>query len=139
MLRVLFVCIHNSARSQMAEAFFNLYATRTEDTAQSAGITPGKLNPYVVRAMAEKEVDISHNPTKAVFDLYKEGKKFSHVIAVCDESSEHCPIFPGVHKVITWSFQDPSKFTGSDEEIMQKVRIVRDEIEARVKNFLQSF
>lgn len=139
MLKVLFVCIHNSARSQMAEAFFNLYTTRAQESAQSAGITPGKLNSYVVRAMSEKGVDISHKPTKAVFDLYKEGEKFSHVIAVCDESSEHCPIFPGVHKVITWSFQDPSKFTGSDEEIMQKVRIVRDEIEAKVKDFLQNF
>lgn len=139
MLKVLFVCIHNSARSQMAEAFFNLYATRAEDTAQSAGIKPGELNSYVVRAMAQKGIDISNNPTKAVFDLYKEGKKFSHVIAVCDESSEHCPIFPGVHKIITWSFQDPSKFMGNDEEIMQKVRIVRDEIEAMVKDFLQNF
>lgn len=137
MLKVLFVCIHNSARSQMAEAFFNLYAKHTEESAQSAGITPGKLNPYVVRAMAEKGVDISAHSTKAVFDLYKEGERFSHVIAVCDESSEHCPIFPGVNKIITWSFPDPSSFTGSEEEIMQKVRSVRDDIEARVKDFLQ--
>ncbi|PLY13718.1 arsenate reductase ArsC [Sulfurimonas sp. CVO] len=138
MLKVLFVCVHNSARSQMAEAFFNLYAKDVDDTAQSAGIKPGKLNPYVVRAMAEKEVDISDNTPKAVFDLYKEGKRFTHVIAVCDEASQQCPIFPGINKIIAWSFSDPSSFKGSDEEIMQKVRSVRDEIEAKVKDFIQN-
>jgi len=133
MLKVLFVCVHNSARSQMAEAFFTKYA-HEGDTAESGGIEPGKLNPYVVRAMAEKGIDISGNETKGVFDLYKQGRKYSHVIAVCDEeAAQRCPIFPGVRFKMLWSFSDPSEFSGTDEEIMEQVREVRDAIEAKVK------
>lgn len=136
MLKVLFVCVHNSARSQMAEAFFNQYALGA-DCSESAGIEPGKLNPYVVRAMAEKDIDISNNETKGVFALYKEGRTFSHVITVCDaEAAQRCPIFPGISRIIMWSFPDPSTFTGSDEEIMEQVRVVRDTIEAKVKAFI---
>lgn len=137
MLKVLFVCVHNSARSQMAEAFFNRYATGI-DTAESAGIKPCTLNPYVVRAMAEKGIDISGNSTKAVFDLYKEGRTLSHVIAVCDEATQQCPIFPGVSRIVSWSFPDPSTFIGSDEEIMEQVRRVCDAIEEKVKAFIDS-
>jgi arsenate reductase len=121
----------------MAEAFFNQYATDI-DSAQSAGIRPGVLNPYVVRAMAEKGIDISANTTKGVFDLYKEGKIFSHVVAVCDEATQQCPIFPGVSKMLSWNFPDPSSFKGSDGEIMQQVRAVRDTIEAKVKEFIKN-
>jgi arsenate reductase (thioredoxin) len=136
MLKVLFVCVHNSARSQMAEAFFNHYA-QAGDSAESAGIEPGKLNPYVVRAMGEKGIDISANGTKGVFSLYKEGRTYSHVITVCDaEAAQRCPIFPGISRIIMWSFPDPSSFSGSDEEIMDKVRTVRDTIEAKVKAFI---
>lgn len=137
MLKVLFVCIHNSARSQMAEVFFNQYATGI-DCAESAGIKPGTLNAYVVRAMAEKGIDISNNATKGVFDLYKEGRTLSHVIAVCDEATQQCPIFPGVRNMLSWSFPDPSSFTGNDEEIMEQVRVVRDAIEAKVKEFINN-
>lgn len=133
---VLFVCVHNSARSQMAEAFFNLYA-QGSDCAESAGIEPGKLNPYVVRAMSEKGVDLSANETKSVFNLYKEGRTYSHIITVCDaEAAQRCPIFPGINRIIMWSFPDPSAFTGSEEEIMDQVRAVRDTIEAKVKAFI---
>lgn len=136
MLKILFVCVHNSARSQMAEAFFNHYA-QNSDYAESAGIEPGKLNPYVVRAMDEKGIDISSNTTKGVFNLYKEGRTFSHVITVCDaEAAQRCPIFPGISRIIMWSFPDPSTFIGSDEEIMEQVRTVRDTIEAKVKAFI---
>lgn len=103
MLKVLFVCVHNSARSQMAEAFFNQHATGI-DSAESAGIKPGILNPYVIRAMVEKGIDISNNTTKGVFDLYKEGRTLSHVIAVCDEATQQCPIFPGVSNMLSWTF-----------------------------------
>jgi len=134
--RVLFVSSHNSARGQMAEAFFNSYS-HEDERAESAGIEPGELNPYVVRAMREKGFDIAGNNTKCVFELYKEGHHFSHVIAVCDqEASEKCPIFPGVRKMVNWSFKDPSKFIGSDDEIMTQVRAVRDAIEEHVKAFL---
>lgn len=136
MLKVLFVCVHNSARSQMAEAFFNQYA-QGSDCAESAGIEPGKMNPYVVRAMAEKGIDISANETKGVFNLYKEGRTYSHIVTVCDaEAAQRCPIFPGIRRIIMWSFPDPSTFVGSDEEIMEQVRVVRDTIETQVKAFI---
>src|SRR3989339_1073868 len=138
MLKVLFVCVHNSARSQMAEAFFNQYA-QNNDSSESAGIEPGPLNSYVVRAMGEKGIDISGNETKGVFNLYKEGRTFSHVITVCDaEAAQRCPIFPGISRIIMWSFPDPSTFIGSDEEIMEQVRVVRDTIEDQVKTFIKN-
>lgn len=136
MLKVLFVCIHNSARSQMAEAFFNQYA-HEGDSAESAGLEPGTLNQNVVRVMDEKGFDISTNDTKGVFNLYKEGRTYSHIITVCDaEAAQRCPIFPGISRIIMWSFPDPSTFTGSDEEIMDQTRVVRDMIETKVKAFI---
>ncbi len=138
MLKVLFVCVHNSARSQMAEAFFNKYA-QPGDSAESAGIEPGKLNPFVIRAMDEKGIDISSNETKSVFNLYKEGRTYSHIVTVCDaEAAQRCPIFPGIRRIIMWSFPDPSTFTGNDDEIMEQVRAVRYEIEQKVKAFIQN-
>lgn len=94
--RVLFVCVHNSARSQMAEAFLN---TLAEDTfsASSAGLEPGPLNPLAVEVMKEADIDISRNTTKSVFALYKSGALFGYVIAVCDaEAAQRCPTFPGI-------------------------------------------
>ncbi len=105
--RVLFVCIHNSARSQMAEAFLKQLAGDKFDV-ESAGLEPGKLNPAVVEVMKEIGIDISRNTTKSVFDLLKQAKLYSYVITVCDESqSERCPIFPGVRQRLHWSFTDP--------------------------------
>jgi arsenate reductase len=92
--RVLFLCIHNSARSQMAEAFLKQVAGDRFDV-ESGGIEPGKLNPLAVEAMRMVGVDISHNPLQSVFELFKSGKRFQYVISVCDEASaERCPIFP---------------------------------------------
>src|ERR1700720_1397799 len=124
--KALFVCIHNSARSQMAEAFLNQICGE-EFEAHSAGLEPGKLNPLVVEAMAEAGIDISKNPTKAVFDMFKSGQLFGYVITVCDEASaERCPIFPGVTKRLHWSFPDPSSFQGTDDERLEQTRAVRD-------------
>src|ERR1041384_7386349 len=93
---VLFVCIHNSARSQMAEAFLK-QTCPDEFEAHSAGLEPGTLNPIVVEAMREIGIDISGNQTKAVFDMVRSGQSFAYVITVCDEASaERCPIFPGI-------------------------------------------
>lgn len=130
--KVLFVCIHNSARSQMAEAFLNtLYGDRFE--AMSAGLEPGVLNPYVVRAMQEIGIDIAGAPTKSVFDIYKAGKIFSYVVTVCDpEAAERCPIFPGVTKRVHWSFPDPSQTAGGDDEKMAMARTVRDNIRKQI-------
>src|SRR3954447_17723161 len=111
--KVLFVCIHNSARSQMAEAFLNKICGG-EFEAKSAGLEPGSLNPIVVEAMQEIGIDISRKSTQAVFDVVKSGKTFAHVVTVCDEASaERCPIFPGVTTRLHWSFPDPSALEGS--------------------------
>jgi arsenate reductase (thioredoxin) len=135
MTRVLFLCVHNSARSQMAEAFLKKRGEGRFEV-ESAGLEPGKLNPYVVRAMAEAGIDIAGNPTKSVFDLFKAGKVYQVVVSVCSpEASEKCPIFPGLSEKLHWPFPDPSAFTGSDEEIMAKVRELRDQIEAAVTDF----
>lgn len=133
--RVLFVCIHNSARSQMAEAFLNKICDGVFE-GYSAGLEPGKLNPLVVEAMGEIGIDISRNQTKAVFDMFKAGTSFAYVITVCDETSaERCPIFPGVTTRLHWTFPDPSSFKGTHEERLAKTREVRDAIEAKIKNW----
>ena len=134
-VRVLFLCVHNSARSQMAEAFFKKYA-QSEFDALSAGIEPGKLNQNVVKVMMEIGIDISQNKTKSVFDLHENKETFSHVVTVCSpEAAEQCPIFPGVLKNYHWPFDDPSQFTGDDA--INKTREVRDAIEIKVKEFIE--
>ena len=102
--KVLFICIHNSARSQMAEAWLN-YTCGDFFEAQSAGLESGTLNPLVVDAMAEVGIDISKKGTQKVFDVWKSGKLFAYLITVCDETSaEKCPIFPGPANRLHWSF-----------------------------------
>ena len=134
--KVLFVCIHNSARSQMAEAFLNQLGGGMF-IAESAGIEAGKLNPNVVEVMKEIGIDISGNKTKEVFDFFRQGKLYQAVITVCDAASaERCPIFPGMVKRVAWSFADPSTFSGTQEEILQQTRQVRDEIKAQVAEFV---
>ena len=136
--RVLFICVHNSGRSQMSEAFLKHYADDRFD-AQSAGLEPGKLNPMVVEVMAEIGIDISRNKTKSVFDVWKSGEAFQYVVAVCDaESAEKCPIFPGITKRLHCPFHDPSKVTGSYEQKLQKVREIRDEIASKIQDWLAS-
>lgn len=134
--RILFVCIHNSARSQMAEAFLNKIGGDYFE-AESAGLEPGNLNANVVEVMKEVGIDIAGNKTKSVFDLFKQGTLYNAVITVCDAASaESCPIFPGMVKRIGWSFTDPSSFTGTKAEILEKTRQVRDEIEAKINEFV---
>ena len=133
--KVLFVCIHNSARSQMAEAFLNAACPENFE-AQSAGIEPGKLNPIVVQAMSEAGIDISQNQTKAVADFLRRSEHFHYVITVCDETSaERCPIFPGVTTRLHWGFPDPSSFQGTPEEKLARTREVRDTIQARIESW----
>lgn len=136
-IRILFVCVHNSARSQMAEAFLNsLAGDRFE--AFSAGLEPAPLNPLATEVMKEAGIDISRNAAKSVFDIYRSGALFGYVIAVCDaESAQRCPIFPGITRTIVWSFPDPASFTGSREERLAGTRHVRDAIKAKVKEFIR--
>jgi len=133
--KVLFVCVHNSARSQMAEAFLN-ESCGDHFEAHSAGLEPGELNPLAVTAMREVGVDISQNRTQAVFDVFKSGVLFAHVITVCDETSaERCPIFPGVATPLHWSFPDPSALTGTYEQRIEGTRKIRDEIRAHIEEW----
>lgn len=135
-IKVLFVCIHNSARSQMAEVFLNDFG-KEKFSAESAGIEPGVLNPVVVKAMAELGYDLSGNRTKAALDLQKSGRTYDFVITVCDpDAAERCPVFPGNVKRLHWGFKDPSSFKGSDEEKLAFTRTVRDEIKAAVEKFI---
>lgn len=131
--KVLFVCIHNSARSQMAEAFLNQMCGDVFE-AQSAGLEPGTLNPIVVEAMREIGIDISSNKTKAVAGFINSGESFAYVVTVCDEASaERCPIFPGQTTRLHWGFPDPSAVRGSREEKLAQTRIIRDSIYTQVK------
>jgi len=134
--KVLFVCVHNSARSQMAEAFLNLLAGDRFE-AESAGLEPAALNPLVVEVMKEIGIDISGNRTKGVFEFIKAGKLFNYVITVCDETSgNRCPIFPGYTKRLHWNFPDPSALEGNHEEKLKQTRVIRDEIKERIVNWL---
>jgi arsenate reductase len=130
---VLFVCVHNSARSQMAEAWLNqLCGDRF--AAESAGLEPGTINPLVVEVMREAGIDLSQKKTQGVFDVWKSGKLFQYVIAVCAESEEKgCPVFPGVTTRLSWPFPDPSRVTGTQEERLQQVRTIRDSSRAKVE------
>ncbi len=128
MKKVLFVCVHNSARSQMAEAFVNHLFGDTF-VAFSAGIEPGQLNRVVVQVMKEVGIDISQNNTKSVSDFI--GKSFDWVITVCEkEAADKCPVLQGTAKRLNWSFPDPSKF--SESEALDKTRMVRNAIQAKV-------
>ena len=113
---VLFVCIHNGARSQMAEAFVNMrYSDRLR--AFSAGLEAGTLNPIVIDAMRDVGADISKNRSKSVDDADIRSRDYDYVVTVCDEASaEACPIYPTSGKRMRWSFADPSSFTGTTQE-----------------------
>jgi arsenate reductase (thioredoxin) len=135
--RVLFVCVHNSARSQMAEAFLNSLAG-DRFSAESAGLEPGKLNHYAAEVMREEGIDIAEKKTNDVFDFFKEGRAYDYVVTVCDGASgERCPVFPGKTSRLHWSFEDPSTFTGTGEDIRLKIRKVRDAIKNRIEMFIK--
>jgi arsenate reductase (thioredoxin) len=130
---VLFVCIHNSARSQMAEAFVN-ETCPGKLRAYSAGLERGNLNSVVVDAMAEIRIDISGNYTKTVRDDEITSRTYDYVVTVCDESrAEACPIVPAAGERIHWSFPDPSAFGGTRDEKLHQTRKVRDDIAAHVR------
>ncbi len=129
-MRVLFICVHNSARSQMAEAYLKRFCGEAA-TVDSAGLEPTRINPLVVAAMAEEDVDLSEKGTRRVFDLYKEGRLYDYVVTVCEESlEEQCPVFPGVTHRLHLPFPDPAGVTGTPEEQLAAVRAIRDSIKA---------
>ena len=133
--RILAVCIHNSARSQMTEEFIRLECGNRVEV-ESAGVEPGTLNPVVVELLKEDGVDITGKPTQSVRDLHAAGRSFDYVIAVCDpEAVEKCPIFPAEKKRLYWPLPDPSKATGPMDEKLAYVRPIRDQIRAAVSLF----
>ena len=133
MKTVLFLCTHNSARSQMAEAYLNrLHGDRYE--AHSAGVTPTRINPYVVKVMAEEGVDLSGARSKSVEEYLD--RDFDIVVTVCDDARESCPIFPG-DELIHHGFRDPSTLKGSEDEVLAQVREIRDEIKMWVKEYFK--
>lgn len=135
---VLLLCTQNSARSQMAEAFFKKYGSELM-AADSAGLEPVGVNPYAVRVMGEIGIDISGHRSKGVKEFLGKAS-LSHVITVCKRAEGQCPtIFPGVRHILSWPFEDPAAVDGTEEEKLQKFRAVRDEIEANVKDFVDRY
>ena len=131
--RVLFVCTHNAARSQMAEGFLrHLGGVRFE--VESAGTEPGRLNPLAIQAMAEEGIDISLQESKSVDRFVDE--RFDLVITVCDDANESCPVFPNARRRLHWSFPDPSRARGDDEAVFAVFVVVRDAIRERIEREL---
>ena len=134
---VLFICTHNSARSQIAAALLN-EACGEFFEAQSAGLEPGTINPLAVEVLQELGVDISMNTTQRVFDVWTSGQIFQFVVTVCSEAeAEGCPIFAGVTTRLHWPFDDPSKLTGTHEERLREIRRIRDQIRAKIDSFCE--
>jgi len=133
--RVLFLCTHNSARSQMAEGFLRAMAgDRLE--AGSAGSEKTAVNPLAIRAMAERGIDISAQTSKRYEDVTP--PPWDYLITVCDDANERCPFVPGSVRRLHWSFDDPSKATGDEEQRLAVFRRVRDLIQDRLTAWLRS-
>ena len=130
--RILILCTGNSCRSQMAEGFFKHY--RNDWEVNSAGVSPGRVHPMAIEVMNEVGIDISEQRSKSVDEFLKES--FDYVITVCDDARESCPIFPEKAKMLHWSFTDPDKTVRSREERLRAFRKVRDQIDRKIKDFL---
>lgn len=129
--KVLFLCTGNSARSQMAEAFLREYGDDLFEP-HSAGLEPKDLNPLTVRVMEEIGIDISNQKSKGI-ETYLGKILFQYLITVCDDAEKNCPtVWPGVNTRMHWSFEDPAKFEGTEEEKLAKFREVRDLIESKI-------
>lgn len=139
MIRVLFICIHNSARSQMAEAFLNQLG-QGKFVAESAGLEAGVLNPIAIKTMAELGYDISQSKTKSVFDFFQQGKRYEIVVKVCDAlNGQRCPIFPSTKVSLNWDLPDPSAFAGSEQEKLNAIRPIRDLIRIKVEQLILDY
>ncbi|MFZ0930878.1 MAG: arsenate reductase ArsC [Syntrophobacteraceae bacterium] len=134
--RVLFLCTGNTARSQMAEAFLRKYAGK-HFGAYSAGLQPSAVNPYTERVMREIGIDLSGQRSKSVKE-YLGKMSFTYLITVCAEAEANCPTtFPGIGKRLSWAFDDPAAVEGSEEEKLQKFREARDQVEKRIRLWLE--
>jgi len=133
--RVLFLCTGNSARSQMAEALLRKYAGDHFEV-YSAGLEPKGLNPYTVKVLEEIGVDTSQHYSKTL-ENFMGRVHFGYLITVCSNAEENCPVFPGMGMRMHWPFEDPAAFVGNEEETLQKFREVRDQIDARIREWLK--
>jgi len=141
-MKVLVLCTGNSCRSQMAEGFLKYYLnkkglTEAANNVHSAGTNPTEVNPYAVRVMKEAGIDLSGHKSKSLQRFIND--EFNYIITVCDNAAEQCPVFPGEGFRFHWPLEDPAKATGTEEEILDQFRKVRDKIETRVKYWLVSF
>lgn len=135
MTRVLFLCTHNSARSQMAEGFLRAMAGDRFE-AESAGTEKTSVNPLAIRAMAERGIDLGGHTSKVYADVAL--PSWDYLITVCDDANERCPWVPGSVKRLHWSFPDPSRATGTEEERLAVFRRVRDQIQERLTDWLRT-
>lgn len=136
--RVLFICGHNSGRSQIAEAFLKNFAGDNIHV-ESAGLVPKPINPLVVEVMQELGYDLSRATSDSVFDFLKEGRLYDYVITVCDETAAgQCPVFPGITKRLTWPFTDPETLTGNHKEQLDALRVIRDQIRDKLTGWLKT-
>jgi arsenate reductase (thioredoxin) len=131
--RVLFLCTHNSARGQMAEALLRKHAGAHFEC-YSAGIEPGEMNPLTVRVLAEIGIDVSNRWAKSV-DFFRH-MHFDYVITVCSNAEERCPVFPGATVRLHWPFDDPAAATGTEAQRLAQFRAVRDAIEQRIVSWV---
>lgn len=131
--RVLFLCTHNSARSQMAEALLKSLG-KNRVYVESAGTEPSGVNPYAVRAMAERGIDIGDNRSKHLNEFLEQ--EWNYIITTCDSAREACPVFPGDPLQIHWSFPDPSAVEGSDNDKLKAFRKTAQELTFRINHLL---
>ena len=131
-IRVLFVCTHNSARSQIAEA---LLGQNEAFEASSAGTEATRVNPYAIRALAEVGIDWSGARSKPVTELLDQ--RFDYVITVCDHARETCPVFPGATRTLHWGLDDPSEVEGDDAAKVEAFRRTRTEVSDRLAPFVE--
>ena len=136
-VKVLFICIRNSGRSQIAEAYLKkIGGDRFE--VESAGYNPGPISSLIVKVMEEDGFDLSGTKSKSAWDFFREGRFYNYVITVCDRAhEEECPIFPKPFLQLNWPYPDPESFTGTDEEKLEQARKLRDLIKARVGQFVE--
>lgn len=128
MPKILFICRHNSGRSQIAEAYLQRLAGK-EAIVESAGLEPAEqINPLVVEVMREEGFELAGKKPRRVFELFQQGRLYSDVVTVCDGGNERCPIFPGITRRWHHPFPDPAAATGDREEQITQVRAIRDEI-----------
>ena len=137
-LKALFICGHNSARSQMAEAFLNDLAG-DKIHAESAGLEPQPVNPLVVEVMAEIGHDLSRAKSDSVFVFFKQGRLYDYVITLCDETvGKQCPVFPGITRRLHWPFDDPGQLFGTGDEKLAALRRIRDQIRDKIRAWIET-